>query len=389
MLTPQNGRANGSDVRIGINAQLLSPDAGYRRAGIHQYIAQVLRHLPLVTPDTKYIVYARHPAELLDLQSENLRFVGTKWPTERRLARILWEQTAWPWSAAHERLDLLHSMAFVTPVLNRVPEVVTIYDLSFYHFAQTFPATQRVYLQRQTARSVRGSRRVITISEASRRDIHQLFGVPLARIETIYPGVDPNFAVLPAEQIEAFRRREDLPERFLLHVGTLQPRKNIPVLLYALSRLARPDLNLVLVGGKGWMYDEIFELADKLGLREQVYFAGYVADEELPYWYNAAAAFVLPSLYEGFGMPVVEAMACGTPVIAARSSSLPEAGGDAALYFEAHDADDLSAQLTAVLDDDCLAARMRQAGQRQAATFSWHRAGQATAGVYHKALFAG
>ena len=378
-----------SDVRIGINAHLLSPDAGYRRAGIHQYIAQVLRHLPLVTPATSYVVYARHPADLLDLQSESLRFAGTRWPTEQRLVRILWEQTAWPLSAARDRLDLLHSMAFVTPLLNRVPEVVTIYDLSFYHFAETFPAAQRAYLQKQTARSVRGSRRVIAISEASRRDIHQFFDVPLARIETIYPGVDPGFAVLPADQVEAFRRREGLPERFLLHVGTLQPRKNIPLLLQALSRLGRPEVSLVLVGGKGWMYDEVFELADTLGLREQVHFAGYAADEDLPYWYNAAAALVLPSLYEGFGMPVVEAMACGTPVVAARSSSLPEAGGDAALYFDPRDADELSAQLTAVLDDEGLAAHMRAAGLSQASTFSWPRAGQATADVYRKALFEG
>ncbi len=386
MPTTDNGRSELQGLRIGINAHLLSSTAGYRRAGIHQYIAQVLRFLPALAADTEYLIYARHMATDQTLYRRGFTIMDTRWPTEQRLARIFWEQTAWPLDVTRQRLDLLHSMAFVTPLLNRVPEVLTIYDLSFFHFPQLFPTMQRAYLQSQTARSVRGARRLITISEASKMDICELFGVPPSRVDVVYPGVDPFYVPAPKEQIEQFRHREQLPEKMLLHVGTLQPRKNIPVLLHALAQLQKPEVLLVMAGGKGWMYDELFALVDELGLREQVRFAGYVPDEDLPLWYNAAAALVFPSMYEGFGMPVIEAMACGTPVIAARSSSIPEAGGGAALYFEPEDVDALTLHLAAILEDERLTDDLRGQGQVQAAQFTWPRAGRETADVYRKAL---
>jgi glycosyltransferase involved in cell wall biosynthesis len=210
--------------------------------------------------------------------------------------------------------------------------------------------------------------------------------VPLARIDVVAPGVTADYRPLPAAEVEAFRRRHALDGPFFLHVGTLQPRKNIPVLLDALARLGRPDAPLALVGGKGWLYDEIFERVRALGLVDRVRFAGYVDDAELPLWYNAAAALIFPSLYEGFGLPIVEALACGAPVIAADTSSLPEAGGTAALYFDPHDPDALAARLATVLDDGALRRRLRQAGPAQAARFSWERAGREMAAVYRRAL---
>jgi glycosyltransferase involved in cell wall biosynthesis len=279
-------------------------------------------------------------------------------------------------------------MAFAMPRLAPCPAVVTIYDLSFVHYPDSFPARQRRYLNAVTADSCRRARRLIAISESGRDDVHRVYGVPLERIDVVTPGVGEAYRPLPPDEVAAFRHHRDLPERFLLHVGTLQPRKNVSLLLEALARLGR-DVPLLLVGGKGWLYDDIFARVAALGLGDRVRFAGYVDDDELPLWYNAATALVLPSLYEGFGLPVVEALACATPVVAARASSLPEAGGAAALYFDPNDPDDLAARLADVLDQPDLVAGLRAAGPAQAARFSWARAGQETAAVYDHALAAG
>ncbi len=366
---------------IGVNAHLLSGKAGYRQAGIHQYIAQVLHHLP-ADDGMSYIVYTQQGALL---QNEQLRVVSSGWDTERPLLRILWEQTVWPLLARRHQIDLSHSMAFVTPLLLFKTAVVTVYDLSFIHYPERFPVPQRWYLTTQTQRSCRQAARVITISESSRQDVHQIFGVPLAKIDVIVPGVGTEYKPFSTDEVEQFRKKKGLPERLILHVGTLQPRKNIPILIDALAQMP-DDVGLALVGGKGWLYDEIFARVEALGLQKRVLFTGYVPFEELPLWYNVASVFVFPSVYEGFGMPVVEAMACGTPVIASNASSIPEAVGKAGLLFDPKDVDELVQQLTAVFQKPNLVQKMRADGLRWAKSFSWQRAGEQTADVYKKAL---
>jgi glycosyltransferase involved in cell wall biosynthesis len=302
------------------------------------------------------------------------------------MVRILWEQLLWPVAAVGYGVDLLHSMGFVTPLVRVRPAVVTVYDLSFIHYPERFRPLQRLYLTSQTRRSCREARRVVAIAEAGRQEVHRLMGVPLERIDVVRPGVDEAFCRRPAGEVAAFRQREGLPERFILHVGTLQPRKNIPVLLEAVARLRRPDLLLVLVGGKGWYYEEIFARVEALGLGSQVRFTGYVDDEALPLWMQAAAALVFPSVYEGFGMPVAQAMAVGTPVVAANTSAIPEVAGEAALLFEPEDVEALAAHLVTVLDDGETAGVMRERGLAQAARFSWAESGREMAAVYRRAL---
>jgi glycosyltransferase involved in cell wall biosynthesis len=278
------------------------------------------------------------------------------------------------------------SMAFVTPFITRIPAIVTVYDLSFVHYPEKFPVSQRLYLRSQTARSVKQARRVITISEATRQDLYHHFDVPLEKINVVFPGVESYFRQISQQSLNTFRIEKNLLKPFILHVGTLQPRKNIPVLLDALAALKNRDINLVLAGGKGWQYDEIFSQIKNLGLTDQVRFTGYVRDEELPFWYNAAKVLVFPSVYEGFGMPIIEAMACGTPVIAANSSSIPEAGGEAALYFEPYDVEKLTQQLAEIFENDNLLLNMRQSGFLQAQKFSWDRAGTETVRIYAQVL---
>lgn len=376
-------------MRIGINAHLLSGQASYRRAGIHQYIFQLLQHLtPPANSQAQMVVFmgANGPT----LTNPHLQVQTTNWPTERRLVRIAWEQTMWPLAAASRQLDLLHSLAFVTPVLSTRPTVVTVYDLSFMRVPERFPLLQRFYLTTQARRSCRRARRVVTISASGREDVHRLLGIPLERIDVVYPGVDERFNLQPEVLIGAFRQEQNLPQRFILHVGTLQPRKNLPFLLDVFAQLrqdpAFADLSLVLAGGKGWFYEEIFARVQALGLTEWVRFPGYVPDEELPLWYAAAACLVFPSAYEGFGLPIIEAMACGTPVIAANTSSIPEAIGEAGLMYEVGDAAAVLHHVRCLLQQPDLASSLRQKGLTHARHFSWAASGQAMSQVYAKAV---
>lgn len=379
----QTEQVTGKRPCVGINAHLLSGEAGYRRAGIHQYIFQVLRHLPQGEGDPDYLVFTNQGD--VTAGKAGMTAVSTRLNTSSRLRRILWEQFIWPLQARRHGVDLLHSMAFVTPLLSRRTAVVTIYDLSFMHYPKQFPASQRRYLTTMTRQSCRRARRIIAISQSSRQDVHQFFNVPPDRIDVVLPGVDEVYRPLPEETVRTFRREKGLG-RFILHVGTLQPRKNIPVLLNAFANLPPSDLKLALVGGKGWLYEEIFTQVKKLSIEERVLFTGYVPDAELPLWYNAAELLVFPSVYEGFGMPVVEAMACGTPVIASNASSLPEAAGEAGLLFAPDNAAELTDRITAVRQDPTLRAKLKEWGLQQARNFSWDRAGRETAVVYRRAL---
>lgn len=368
---------------VGINAQLLFEGDGYRRAGIHHYIEQLLTHLP--TPEgMRYFVWTGAGVSLQ--VAPGIQVLQTRWPTRNPWGRIAWEQSAWPWLAWKMGLNLLHSLAFVTPLFSPAPTIVTVYDLSFFHFPARFPPLKRLYLSTQTRRSCRRARHVVTISEAARRDIQQFLGVPAGRITVAPPGVDSHFRPRPAAEIAAFRQRRQLPERFILHVGTLQPRKNIPTLLDAFSQLSEPDLGLVLVGGLGWDYAPLLHRLEQPDLQGRVQLAGYVPEEEMPLWYNAATALVFPSVYEGFGLPVAQAMACGVPVIAANTSSLPEVVGDAGLLFAPQQVEALMEQLRLLLRQPERAADLRDRGLERAATFSWQKSAAILASLYPKVL---
>ncbi len=378
-------------ANVGINAQLLSGANTYRSAGVSGYIRQLLTHLPAAAPDLCLTAFL--PAGNL-VPVDGLAQAHSRLQTSKPMQRILWEQTALPGLVRQRRLDLLHGAVNVTPLLSLCPTVVTIHDLSFMRTPQAFPATQRRYLHGMVRRSARHARQVIAVSQATKDDVVALFGVPPQRITVVYNGVDDVFAPASPEQVEAFRRERGLPERFVLHLGTLEPRKNLARLVEAFAQAGQQltdcdDLKLVLAGGKGWDYDDIFVTVERLGLQEQVLFPGYVADADLPWFYRAATVFAYPSLLEGFGLPVLEAMACGTPVITSAVSSLPEVAGDAALLVDPASVDALTDALVQMLSDAALAGEMRRRGLLQAGRFSWQRTAAETAAVYRAVLVGG
>ena len=237
-----------------------------------------------------------------------------------------------------------------------------------------------------TRMACRSATKVIAISESGKRDLIHYFGVPADKISVIYPGVRTQFTRPPDNEIEEFRAQKNLPKQFILHVGTLQPRKNLSMLVKAFSQAQLQDVDLVFAGGKGWFYDKLFEDVQSYGLADKVHFPGYVPDEDLHLWYAAADLLVFPSVYEGFGMPIVEAMRCGTPVIASNASAMPEAVGEAGLLFDPNSDVELAKCMVSVMEDSDLRARMRRSGYGQAEKFSWKKAGRETSQVYLEIL---
>src|SRR6185436_12196523 len=216
-------------MHVALNAQLLAGQASYRSAGIHHYIDHLLRHLPQAGPELRLTIFtgAGQPA----VPGAAMR--RTRLPTGRPMVRIIWEQVLQPMALARLRPDLLHSLAFVSPILAAPPTVVTVYDLSFKLMPERFRPAQRLYLNALTAYSCRRARRVIAISESTRSDLQRYFGLPRERIDVAYPGIEPAFRPLPAAEVEAFRSRQGLPARFILYLGTLEPRKNLSTLVEA------------------------------------------------------------------------------------------------------------------------------------------------------------
>jgi len=374
-----------SSIHIGLNAHLLSLKQSYRGAGINAYIYHLLRNLGQTESRHRYSVFLGEH----HFVDERLALHYSRWPTHQPLVRILWEQLVQPVVLHRAGVDLLHAMAFAGPLATTCPFVVTVYDLSFLHYPDTFRPWNRWYLSRFTALSARRARRVIAISESTKRDVVHLLGVPEDRVDVIYCGVDDVFRPLPAAQVARFRRERALPDRFILFLGTLEPRKNVQTLVRAYSQWQKADPEvpkLVVAGGKGWYYDQIFADVERFGLAGDVMFPGYVAQDELPVWYNAADLFVYPSRFEGFGLPVLEAMACGTPVVTTYSASLPEVAGDAAILVSPDDEAQLIEAMRRVLSDSALRQEMIDRGQAHAATFSWEQAARQTVDTYERAL---
>jgi glycosyltransferase involved in cell wall biosynthesis len=376
-----------SGVRhIGVNAQLLTLDGNYRSAGIHSYIYNLLHHLPEADPTFFYTVFVgdRRCAGLPRIERRLTRL-----PTYRPAVRIVWEQLAQPWAMRRAGVDLIHGPAFVGPQAGGCPFVVTVHDLSFLLYPQGFRALNRFYLRTFTRLSVRRACRVIAVSERTRQDLIRCYDLSPAKIDVVYNGVDAGFRPLSNDRVSAFRVARSLPERFILFVGTLEPRKNVVRLIEAYAHLAPGRPPLLIVGGKGWLYDEIFARVEARNLGSEVRFVGHVPGEELPLWYNAADLFIYPSLYEGFGLPPLEAMACGTPVVASTASSLPEVVGQAGLLVDPTDVEALAVAMRRLLADREQREEMRAAGLARVQCFSWQTTASRTVDSYRQALNSG
>ena len=362
---------------------------GYRHAGVSRYITGLLVHLGEVDPFGKYDIFlpARSTLSLPFLQHRS------HLPTHKPWARILWEQLSLPWTVRASGLALLHSPVNIQPLMLPCLGVITVMDLSFRVYPETFKPLQRTYQTVFTRLSAHRAERVIAISAQTARDLTNWFAIPPGKITVVFPGVDSAFHPIQGSSVlDDFRRRRGLPQQFILFVGTLEPRKNLVMLVRAFAEFkkqAGTAHKLVLAGGKGWFYQPLLGIIAELGLESDVLLPGFVPEDELPLWYNSADVFAYPSLYEGFGLPALEAMACGKPVVVADSSSLPEVVGDAGVRLNPHDAEAWTTTLVRLCSDGELRADLGARALMRAQQFSWANMTQQTVQVYRDVLSGG
>ncbi|RIK50561.1 MAG: glycosyltransferase family 1 protein [Chloroflexi bacterium] len=378
-------------MHIVLNAQLLSTESTYRGAGVSNYSRHLLAALGKLAQsgvtDHRFTAFVH----TRDFAAPGITLRVGPARLERPAARILWEQTVLPRALAGA--DVVHGLVNVLPLATATPGVVTVHDLSFLRLPGHFPPLKRAYLAALCRWSVARAAQVIAVGPQTAADLARFFGVDAARLHTIPNGVDARFTPADAAHVAAFRRAKGLPDRYWLYLGTLEPRKNLPLLLdaFARSRQSGEDaaLHLVLAGGRGWGDAAIFDRVAALGLQDVVHFPGFVPDAELPDWYRAAAGFVYPSRFEGFGLPVLEAMACGTPVVCSAAPGVREVAGRAALHAPPEDVAAWAAALSLLAGQPALRAALRQAGLERAQGFTWRATAEQTLAVYEKAAGSG
>lgn len=366
-------------MRIGIDFT----SAARERAGIGRYTRELIRALSQRDHASQYVLFVPRDAHSALLQfdwPEN--FSIARVPLTERVLAALWHRARVPVPVETfiGAVDLFYSPDFLLPPTRARRTIVTVHDLSYVRVPECFPEPLLRYLNRAVPQALQRADLILADAESTKQDLADVYCVPPEKIQVLYSGVDTRFRPDVAEEAKSRVRALTHDKPYLLSVGTIQPRKNYVRLIEAFGQLAaqfvtrNSQLQLVICGGRGWMYDQVYQTVERLALRERVLFTDFVSDNDLPALYALATLFVYPSLYEGFGLPIAEAMACGAPVISSTSSSLPEVAGDAALYFDPYDVDALAEAMHRALSDESLRANQRAKGFAQVKKFSWEKA---------------
>jgi glycosyltransferase involved in cell wall biosynthesis len=372
-------------MRIGLDVTA----AVSQGAGIGRYTRELLRALSAADLDNQYRLFyaARHPVHPLPPLAPNFHVTALPFH-DIWLARV-WHRARLPIpvQTITGPLDLFHSPDFtLPPVMGRTRTLLTVHDLSFVRDPESAAPTLRRYLNTVVPRSVAHADHILADSQATKSDLIELYATPSEKVTVLYAGVEAIFRpVTDPARLAAVREKYKLgSEPFILAISTLQPRKNFVRLIQAFAQLSITNYRLVIAGGKGWLFESSFAEVERLKLGNRVHFPGFVDDADLPALYSAARALAYPSLYEGFGLPLLEAMACGTPVVTSTASCLPEVVGDAALLVPPTDVPALAHALQRALTDDTLRAELIRKGRLRAAQFTWEKAARQLLTIYQR-----
>lgn len=363
--------------------------------GIGRYTRELIHALVDEAPNFSYKLFSARPPAVMPVDNplpHRANVINRPAPFEEHWLYRIWYRLRLPLpvQAFTGPIDLFHSPDFVLPpVRGHIPTILTVHDLSFVHYPTTFPSRLVDYLNRVVPWSVSRAGHVLADSSSTRRDLQEIWRVPSDKITVLYSGVNERFKpVTDPYELEAVRARHKLSAPYVLAVGTVQPRKNYEFLVRAFRLVAeRHPHQLIIAGGKGWLDEDLPLEIVRQGLQDRVRLAGFVDDADLPALYTMAELLVFPSLYEGFGLPLLEAMACGTPVISSNASSLPEvAQGDSAILLPPDDESAWTAAMLDLISDVDLRSRLAAAGYRQSAQFSWRAAARQLAALYDELL---
>ncbi|MGH2524387.1 MAG: glycosyltransferase family 4 protein [Anaerolineales bacterium] len=369
-------------MRIGFDATSAVRQGG----GIGRYTRELLAALAAADHDSDYRLFfaSRYPPSHAQQRNHSLPPLPPNFHVRRVPVDDVWLVRLWhrarlalPVEWLTGPVDLFHSPDFTLPPTRRgTRTLLTVHDLSFIRDPESAPPRLRRYLNTVVPRSVARAHHVLADSQATRNDLIELYGTPPEKISVLYSGVSEAFRPITGEAaLAAVRARYGLGQGpFVLAVGTLQPRKNYVRLIQAFHEVSHAHARLVIAGGKGWLYDSIFAEVKRLGLEGRVVFPGFVADDDLPALYSAARVLAYPSLYEGFGLPILEAMACGTPVVTSTAACLPEVAGDAALLVPPTDWAALAAALEQALTGEAVRTTLISKGLARARQFTWANA---------------
>jgi len=345
-----------------------------KRVGIGEYAFELLRQFEkFKISNLKFQIYLKAmPLEHMPKEREGWKYqvIGpSKIWTQFALPLVLFSERAF---RLRTQPSIFFSPSHYAPRFSPVPTAISIMDLSFIHFPELFTKHDLYQLTNWTKYSAKNAKKIFTISNFSRDDIIKTYGKDPKDVVTTYLGIKQEL------NMEELKKKFDIDGKYILFVGTLQPRKNIAKLIEAFSKIKDKEIKLVIVGKKGWLWEEIAQAPEKHHVVERVKFLDFVEDEDLPSLYKNATCFVLPSLYEGFGLPVLEAMQYGCPVLISNVSSLPEVGGDAALYFDPTNADEITKKIDQVISDEKLRNEMVEKGKIQVKKFSWEKTAKET-----------
>ena len=368
-------------MRIALDAHTLGSQVG----GNETYIKNLIRGFAAIDRKNEYFLYlppGAHPNGFLKSLPESFS-VRTLWPASPWI-RIPFST---PFRLAQDKIDLL-LLQYAAPPVCPAPYVLTIHDISWEYYPDYFKPVERLRLKEITPFSARKAAHVITCSEHSKKDIVNLYKVPEEKVTVTYYGKDPAFRKIHDPSLLAgIKSRYGITGPFILYVGNIQPRKNLVRLIEAFSHLkkeAKLPHKLVIVGKKAWLFSDVFDSVRQTGIESEILFTGYVPDEELPLLYNAADLFVYPSIFEGFGLPVLEALACGTPVITSNTSSLAELAGEAAVLIDPLSIQELTDAMIRVLRDEKLRLLLAEKGLRRASQFTWEKTSRQTLEIFEK-----